>query len=529
MDKVTISREEYTQLLELSATVKSLQNYVSELENTVNFLKEGLNLSRERAFGRSSEKLVYLEQLTIPDLFDEMEALSDPKLAEPKLEEVFSQVKSHQRKKRVSLQDSLPDDLPVIERYHTELAGGPDCPQCGHELVKFGSREYSHLMLVPSKAVVIKDITDVCKCVHCEANGEKAVIKEAICPCSVIPGSIATAEAIAQIATEKFVQATPLYRQEKYWERFGVKLSRQTMSNWLLRAAEDYLQPVYDRMCEQLVERDVLHADETSLQVLREEGKSPQSKSYMWLYRTSGDSEDALVLYRYERDRKQIRPQKFLTNFRGYLHCDGYSAYHNLPGDVICVGCWSHLRRKLIDAKKAVGKSKSGNNLVNELLPYIEQLFLYEKVLKDKPPNDRQAERLLHEKPIAEQFFRRLEEITVSEKSALGRAVAYAQGQKKYLMNFFLDGRLELTNNRAERSIKPFVIGRKNFLFANTPRGAQGSAIYYSLVETCKDNGIDPYAYLTSTIKQAALLRDAGRPDEIADLTPDYFKKLNSD
>ena len=138
----------------------------------MNFLKEGPNLSRERAFGKSSEKIVYLEQLTIPDLFEEMEALSDPKLTEPKLEEVFSQVKSHQRKKRVYLQDSLPDDLPVIERYHTELAGGPDCPQCGHELVKFGSREYRHLMLVPYKAVVIKDITDVCKCVHCEANGE---------------------------------------------------------------------------------------------------------------------------------------------------------------------------------------------------------------------------------------------------------------------------------------------------------------------------------------------------------------------
>ncbi|MDD4324563.1 MAG: IS66 family transposase [Eubacteriales bacterium] len=529
MDKVTISREEYTQLLELSATVKSLQNYVCELENTVNFLKEGLRLSRERAFGSSSEKLEYLEQLTIPNLFDEMEALSDPKLSEPKLDEIFSEVKSHKRRKKVSLQDSLPEDLPVIERHHSELPGGQDCPQCGHELVKFGSREYKHLLLVPSKAVVIKDITDVCKCVHCEAAGEKTVIVEASCPPSVIPGSIATAEAIAQIATEKFVQATPLYRQEQYWERFGVKLSRQTMSNWLLRAVEDALKPVYENMCGQLVARDVLHADESPLQVLREEGKSPQSKSYMWLYRTSGDSEDALVLYQYERDRKQIRPRKFLTNFRGYLHCDGYSAYHSLAGDITCVGCWSHLRRKFIDARKALGKSKTGNNLLNDLLSYIEQLFMFEKILKEKPPDERQEERLLHEKPIAEKFFQRLSEITVSEKSALGRAVAYALGQKEYLMNFFLDGRLELTNNRAERSIKPFVIGRKNFLFANTPRGAEGSSIYYSLVETCKENSIDPYAYLVYTLKQAAIFRDAGKQEDIAGLTPAYFKKLNSD
>ena len=459
---------------------------IAELKQQVEWLTEQFRLARHKQFGASSEQTDD-GQLC---LFNEAEQTADLTAPEPEI----TGVKAHYRKKTRLTTDKLPEDLPVEIIRHELPEEKRVCPDCGCPLHKMGEDIREELKIIPAKAVIVRHVRYIYACRHCEERSDHVPIVKAELPNPVIKGGFASPEAVAHIASQKFVMGSPLYRQEQEWAQNGILLSRQTMSNWLVKACEDWLEPIYEEMRRRLCGHQVLHADETTLQVLREDGKSAQSKSYMWLYRTSGDSEDALVLYRYERDRKQIRPQKFLTNFHGYLHCDGYSAYHNLPDDVICVGCWSHLRRKLIDAKKAVGKSKSGNNLVNELLPYIEQLFLYEKVLKDKPPDERQAERLLHEKPIAEQFLRRLEEITVSEKSALGRAVAYAQGQKKYLMNFFLDGRLELTNNRAERSIKPFVIGRKNFLFANTPRGAQGSAIYYSLVETCKDNGIDPYA-----------------------------------
>ncbi len=527
MEKVTISKEEYEQLLKLNETVKSLQTYVLELESTVNFLKEHLNVSKAHRFGSSSEKNVNLKQMSFDLLFNESEVLADSSLPEPNLATITT-VKEHQRSKKNSLKVSLPESIPVIEFHHSEILEGSTCPHCQHELVKFGTKEHDHLVLAPARAVLVKDITDIYKCEHCENTGEKAVIKEADYPPSVIPGSLASAEAIAQIANEKFVQGTPLYRQEKYWGRFGVNLTRQTMSNWLLYAVSHHLEPIYNNLCQQILKHEVLHTDETVLQVLHEEGKSPQSKSYMWLYRTSGDSENAIVIYQYERDRKQIRPQTFLEPFQGYLHCDGYTAYHNLPASITYIGCWAHMKRRLVDAKKALSKNAPVNNLIEEMLNYVEQLFMYEKSLKDKPPDERYEKRLLYEKPIAETFFKRMAEIDVSEKSYFGKARHYALGQKKYLMNFFLDSRLELSNNRAERSIKPFVISRKNFLFANTPKGASGSAIYFSLVETCKENGIDPYAYLVFALKQSAYLQTKGKPEKIADLTPDYFKKHNN-
>ena len=527
MEKVTISKAEYEQLLKLNETVKSLQTYVLELENTVNFLKEHLNVGKAHRFGSSSEKYVNPKQMSFDLLFNEAEVLADPSLSEPDLASITT-VKEHTRNKKNSLKVSLPENIPVIECHHSEIRDGSSCPHCQHELVKFGTREHDHLVLAPAKAVLVKDITDVYKCEHCEKEGEKAVIKEANYPPSVISGSLASAEAIAQIANEKFVQGTPLYRQEKYWERFGVNLTRQTMSNWLIYAVEHHLEPIYDNLCGELLKHEVLHSDETVLQVLHEEGKSPQSKSYMWLYRTSGDSENAIAIYQYERDRKQIRPQTFLEPFQGYLHCDGYTAYHGLPDSITCVGCWAHMRRKLVDAKKALGKKTPANNLIDEMFNYVEQLFMYEKSLKDTPPDERYEKRLLYEKPIAETFFKRMQEIDVSEKSYLGKARQYAINQKKYLMNYFLDGRLELTNSRAERSIKPFVISRKNFLFANTPRGAKVSAIYFSLVETCKENGIDPYAYLVFALNKSAYLQKYDEPEKAADLTPDYFKKYNN-
>ena len=218
--------------------------------------------------------------------------------------------------------------------------------------------------------------------------------------------------------------------------RCGIRLSRQTMSNWLLRAAEEYLCPVYEQLHRELLQREVLHADETMLQVLHEPGRKPENDSYMWLYRTSGDTDKAIVLYEYRPGRGAKYPKAFLSGFNGYLHTDGYVAYHDLPTEITVVGCWAHSR-------------------------------------------------------------------TAAPKSALGKAFTYLKEQWPYLTNYLKDGRLEISNNRAERSIKPFVIDRKNFLFANTPRGATGSAVIFSLIQTAMENGLDPYRYLTWLLKTA--------------------------
>ena len=302
----------------------------------------------------------------------------------------------------------------------------------------------------------------------------------------MIPGSFASPEAVAHIMSQKFVMGVPLYRQEQEFMRNDILLSRQTMSNWLLKVADNWLAPIYDRMKAELLEHEVLHADETTLQVLREPGKTAQSKSYMWLYRTSGDAERPIVLYEYQPSRKAEHPARFLEGWRGYLHADGYEGYHRIPGKIVVVGCWAHLRRKFDEALKIVPQEAREGSLALAGKRHCDQLFELERQFADFPPEQRYEKRTEISKPLMEAFFAWADSCGALPKTPVGKAVYYAKSQRKYLERFLLDGRLEISNNRAERSIKPFVIGRKNWLFANTPRGAKASAVIYSLIETAR-------------------------------------------
>lgn len=203
--------------------------------------------------------------------------------------------------------------------------------------------------------------------------------------------------------------------------------------------------------------------------MLHETGKKPQSKSYMWLYRTSSDTDKPIVMYEYQPDRKQEHPKEFLGGFKGYLHTDGYAGYHNLPEDITVVGCWAHARRKFDEAVKSLPKNKAKNGSAAQGLAYCTLLFEIEKGISELPSNERYTERLRLAKPVLDELFAWAEVRNAAPKSALGKALTYLKEQRTYLMNYLKDGRLEISNNRAERSIKPFVIDRKNFLFANTP------------------------------------------------------------
>ena len=318
---------------------------------------------------------------------------------------------------------------------------------------------------------------------------------------ALIPGSYASAEAVAQIVVQKFVMGVPLYRQEQAWERQNVLLSRQTMSNWLLRCTEDWLSPVYEELHKRLLEHDLLHADETELQVLHEEGKTPQSKSYMWLYRTGGNAERPIVLYDYRPSRGQEHPKRFLNGFHGYLQTDGYPGYNGVE-DVIHVGCWAHARRKFEEARQAVPKGEQPTT-AEQGVAYCTKLFQLEERFKDLPPEERKRKRLEEEQPILDALSAWARSRAAAPKSKLGIALNYLLNQWDSLTAYLLDGRIELSNNRAERSIKPFVISRKNFLFANTPSGARSSAVLFSLIETAKENGLDPYRYLVWLLREA--------------------------
>jgi transposase len=480
-----------------AAEFAAMKTEIAELKTLVRYYEEQLRLAKHRRFGVSSEKSEYdANQLSF---FNEVEATADVNVVEPELVEV----EKHYRKHTRLTTDRLPKDLPVEVVEHDLPEKERICPECGGDLHVMGKETRRELILVPAQIKIREHVRNVYSCRDCERDECGVPIVKAPKDEPVLKGSFASPEAVAQIMTQKFVMGLPLYRQEQEMKRAGVMLSRQTMSNWLIRATEDWLEPIYDMLHEVLCIHDVLHADETTLQVLREPGKTAQSKSYMWLYRTGSDAIYPIVLYEYQPDRRGKRPAEFLKGFKGYLHADGYDGYHSLPGGVTIVGCWAHARRKFDEVLKALPEKDREGNDAMRAKRYCDSLFELERSFAKLSSHERCLKRQELSKPLLDTFYAWAGTLKIVPKTGLGIALHYLFSQRKNLERYLLDGRLEISNNRAERSIKPFVIGRKNFLFANTPRGAKASAIMFSLIETAKENGINPFTYLTYVFQNA--------------------------
>lgn len=471
-----------------------------------------LNLLKHKQFGVSSEK-TNTDQISI---FNEAEAAADLTAPEPEL----TKVKEHFRKRTRLTTDKLPEDLPVEVIEHELPEDKRICPDCGDILHTMGKETREELKIIPAKAVIIRHVRHVYACRNCESASCNVPIVKSDMPEPVIKGGFASPEAIAHIAVQKYMMASPLYRQEKEWRQKGILLSRQTMSNWLIKASEDYLEPIYEEMKHRLCEHSVLHADETVLQVLKEPGKKAQSKSYMWLYRTSGEAKHQIVLYDYQPDRRYIHPERFLKNFKGFLHADGYDGYHKLPKNIVIVGCLAHLRRKFFDALKTLPKDKRPDSNAAIGVAYCDKLFRFEKQFALLAQEERQRERERLSKPVIDEFCNWIERLGALPGTLLGKAEYYAKSQRKYLERYLLDDRLEISNNRAERSIKPFVIGRKNWIFNNTPKGARASAVYYSLIVTAMENVLNPFEYLTWIFANAPNLGRSGYVSKVQDFLP---------
>ena len=471
------------------------------MKQQIAWLMEQLKLSKRKQYGTSSEKSDY-EQMR---LFNEAEVTADLSDDDPSDEEV----KAYKRKKPRTI-DRLPPDLPVEIIEHELPEEERFCPECGGALHIMGCETRDELKLIPAKASITRHVRHTYACRNCEKNAEQPVFVKAEIPKPVIKGSFASPEAIAHIASQKFVMGLPLYRQEKDWERNEIYLSRQTMSNWLIRSAEDWLKPVYERLHQLLCASECLHADETTLQVLKEPNREAESRSYMWLYRTSGDAKHSIVLYEYQTSRSGAHPKAFLGDFKGYLHTDGWEEYRRrLPDDITIIGCWAHCRRRYEAAYKALAANDRPGSETLRGLQFCDRLFALERIYNKLPADDLfHARRLAREersRPVMDGFFAWAEKLdpSVNPNTLLGKAIRYTLNQRLWLERVLLDGRLELSNNRAERSIKPFVIGRKNFLFANTPKGANASAMIYSIVETAKENGVNPFDYLSALFRKA--------------------------
>lgn len=503
-EMVTISRAEYDALRQELAG-KTQELVAALLQN--DWLLEQLKLSKKKLFGRSSEQLAegIMEQLSFT--FNEAEAIDAKSIAEENQPE--TKVKTHLRKRRSgSIEDVIPEGLPVEVIEHRLGEHQVLCSDCESEMIEIGKEVHRSLKIVPPQYSVLEDVYYTYACKACEAElGETLIIKTPKEP-TVFPGSFASLEAIAHIMTQKFVMYSPLYRQEQEMNRAGLKLSRQTMSNWILHASDDWLSPIYDVLHRKLCNCKVLHGDEITLQVLKEPGKSSVSKSYMWLYRSSGDAEHPIILYEYQPNRKAVNAEQFLTGFNGWLHADGYQGYHTLPDQIRVVGCLAHARRKFDEALNTLSRELQPDSAAATGLGYCTHLFRLEETLSELSPEERKVKRLEQEKPVLDAFYAwaKVQSGKTAPKSALGKALHYLLTQWPYLIRYLEDGRLELSNNRAERSIKPFAMGRKNFLFANTPAGATSSAVIYSLIETAKETKLDPYKYLLWVMQSAPKL-----------------------
>ncbi|HOV25734.1 MAG TPA: IS66 family transposase [Pseudobacteroides sp.] len=440
----------------LLGIIEEKDRRIAELEQQVQWFMAQIRLAKHRQFGASSEQ-TSVEQI---NLFNEAEVTADLAAPEPSLTEV----KAHYRKRTRLTTDKLPEDLPVEVIEHELPETERVCPDCGGELHTMGRETREELKIIPAKAVIVRHVRHVYACRNCEDTSDHVPVVKADMPEPVIKGGFASPETIAHIASQKFMMASPLYRQEQEWKQNGILISRQTMSNWLIKACEDWLEPIYEEMKFRLCGHDVLHGDETVLQVLKEPGKTAQSKSYMWLFRTSGEAKHQIVLYDYQPDRKHTHPEEFLKGFSGYLHADGYEGYHKLPENITIVGCWAHMRRKLFDALKTLPKDKQADSNAAKGVAYCDKLFHFEKQLALLTPENRLKEREKLSRPLIDEFYDWIGHLNALPNTLLGKAAHYAQSQRKYLERYLLDGRLEISNNRAERSIKPFVIGRNYVL-----------------------------------------------------------------
>ena len=489
-------------LLQERARSAKQEAVIDDLKQRYQAMLEQFRLAQQRRFGTSSESA---DQL---GLFNESEVL-----AEAEANEAVEKKRDdapRRKPKRKPLPRSLPRETlvhDIEERY---------CNCCGHELHRIGEERSEQLEFIPAQIKVIEHVRPKYGCRHCEREGTEVKIRIAPVPTSPIPKSIATPSLLAQVITSKYQYALPLYRQEQMFRQFEIDLNRKTLAEWMIRCA-DLLQPLYRRLKAVQLQQTVIQADETPLKVVHED----KSRCYMWLYCTGTDSPTTgqtnvppnIVLYDYQASRSGTCAKNWLAGYARYLQVDGYAGYEQT--DAILVGCFAHVRRKFVEAKQAQVKGKSGK--ADWAISHIGKLYRIEGEIKALDPEARYRQRQARAKPLLDAFKQWLDKSAnqVPPKSALGKAIGSSLGQWEKLVRYIEHGQLQVDNNRVERAVKPFVIGRKNWLFANTNRGADASAVLYSIVETAKANGLMPFDYLKYVLAELP-----NQLEEIDDLLP---------
>ena len=504
LDKQTL----ITLLISSNEALEKLQLQVSDLNKTISVLTEEVHGLRAWRFGRSSEKNIvenngyYQYSLFVNE--DEVNVDLHPDMQEPELEEICPKPYVRGKKTKGKRAEDL-KDLPVTVIEHTLpeeklLEAFPD-----GKWKRLPDETYSKLVFHPASFAVEEHHIAVYA-----GHGDKDVVR-ADHPKELIDKSIASASLVAGIANAKFINSQPTNRVAQEFERMDVSIPTQNLSRWLIIASDRYISRLYFHIKAMLAECHVVHADETPVEVNRD-GRPAGTNSYMWVYRSGPYEPNPFILYDFQKTRKTDHPREFLKDFKGVCVTDGYQVYHSIADDredLIIAGCWVHARRKFADVVKALTKEQKQQesfkeSTANKALGLIRTINGHEKEISSKPPEERLEIRKTVVTPLVDAFFAYLkkESWKVAPKSATGKAITYCLNQEKYLRVFLTDPYVPFDNNAAERSIRPFCLGKKNWYVIDTISGAQSTAVWYSIAETAKANNLKPYEYFKYLLEE---------------------------
>lgn len=502
----------------LQSTMDTLRKQSRQKDEEIERLQQIiLNLQRAQ-FGQRSEKQRYVlddgtQQLSLFDMQTETEETPAPEPSPHSEKEIH--VSGHSRKKKRTLEE-LCATLPVEERI-VDLPDDEKVNANGHALACIG-QEYirAELVLERAKAKVVKHYRKVYADRQLEQETGYSEVFKPVMPPPLLAHSYASASVVTDVLMKKYVDAMPLYRQEQMWKRMGVELKRGTMANWVIQVADLYLRPFWKRIRSELLTQSTIHADETVMQVHKEKDRPDTSESRMWVYSSAKRADIQLRCFEYRESRSGKWAKTFLEGFSGVLITDGYSGYNKVQG-AERAGCWAHMRRKWLEAMPEGADAKTCK--AAEGYEFCNRLFELERQFEGLTTEERLIQRKEKSGPILEAYWTWLYTIP-RPTGKLKDAVTYAQNQKAHLSAFLEHGEIEISNNQVENAIRPFVIGRKGWLFADTPQGAEASAIIYSLMETAKANSLRLDDYLLHLLSIMPERAEQNKDFKMDDLLP---------
>ena len=512
--------------LGLQDQMEGLTRQTQALNDKMQLMMEQLVLSKKSRFGRSSEKMAGPGQIRFMEVdgeivfFNEAEAVCDLDAPEPDSLEPQQPKKKKQAGKREADLAGLP--VRRIDHYLSEKELAAEFGEKGwKQLPDAISRCYR---FVPAKVEVEEHHVGV----YSSKTDDRMV--KAPHPKKLLPGSLVSPSLAAAVLNGKYVNAVPLYRLEKEFERYGLAITRQNMANWVIRLGESCFGPLYDYLHTLLYRYPVIQADETPV-LVNKDGRPAGSKSWMWVYRSGClYQKEQVILYEYQKTRNASHPRKFLKDYKGICVTDGYQVYHTLEKekeDLKIAGCWVHCRRKFEEALEVIPKELRKQSVLDLLMNQIRAIYREEGKLSGFSADERVEKRQLVVKPLVDAFFAYVKQNSgrVPKSGKAREAFTYALNQEPYLRVFLENGDVPMDNNASERAIRGFCIGKKNWEMIDTVHGASASAIIYSISETAKANGLKPYEYFEYLLTEIPKHQDESSTDFLADLLP-WSEKL---